>query len=375
MMMLTKRGLVLSLVLALCAPCKSAGAQDACASLFAVPSPHLSRSDGRCDLDSARAHFHSQVSPACAQAARAGAAAESMERLRCQAMARPSQAPCDDAWHQLAMYALCALRPPNQSEQFRKVISSSLISNDQGRDPMVVSECLLALLELESGASLRALSMQLSEGALSSEVLERVAKNASPMVAEQLAPLLHSANERRSQGRDRLHELLCRRRPVTTPNLSAACAQSSGHDEVRTYQAEVKQQRRKRLGLRIGLTLMSLTVAGLQVGLTIPYRAQATGQAMATFGGVTSGLFMVTDIMLIANPPHDEGAASFFWPFPFGAAGAAIAFPTLLLMTLPPSAGGAAAYGTAQSPTGAVVSSSLSAAFSLASALALTWML
>ena len=158
-------------------------------------------------------------------------------------------------------------------------------------------------------------------------------------------------------------------------HLGTACAESSGRDEVLTQQSELRQANRKRLGLRIGLSLMSIAVAGLQVGLTVPYRDQLPGQALATFGGVTSGLFMGTDIMLIANPPRDEGAASFFWPFPPGAAGIAIAVPSILLLMLPPCAGGAAAYATAQSPTGAVVSSSLSAAFSLASALALTWML
>lgn len=372
---MTKWGLVLGLVLGLCALSPSAWAEDACTPLFLAPSPHLSFSDQHCDLGSARAHFHSQVSPQCAQAARDGAAAESMDRLFAVAASQEPHSYCDDARRQLAMYGLCVLRAPHQTERFRKAISSSFAGNDQGRDAIVISECLLALIEEDPGQALREISQLGSDSPFRREVIERVVIHAAPTLAEALAPVLQAANQQRWQGRDRLHQLLCRRRSVTSPSLGTACAESSGRDEVLTQQSELRQANRKRLGLRIGLSLMSIAVAGLQVGLTVPYRDQLPGQALATFGGVTSGLFMGTDIMLIANPPRDEGAASFFWPFPPGAAGIAIAVPSILLLMLPPCAGGAAAYATAQSPTGAVVSSSLSAAFSLASALALTWML
>src|SRR3954454_14816471 len=116
MRVMTKRGLVLSLVLGLCALSRSAWAEDACSSLFLAPSPHLSSSEQRCDLSSARAHFHSQISPLCAQAARAGEAAESMERLFAIAATKGRAVPCDDERRQLAMYGLCALRAPNQSK-------------------------------------------------------------------------------------------------------------------------------------------------------------------------------------------------------------------------------------------------------------------
>lgn len=351
---------------------RSAAAEDACSSLFLTPSPHLSPSSHLCDVGMARAYFHSKVTPQCSQAARSGQAHESMEHLFSFSQVEGPPVPCDRERRQLALYALCSLRPPKQLDHMLKAITSSFSGNDNGQDVVVVSECILAVLELDKRRRLSEFvegpQEMVGGGTFRSEVLERVASHAQPELGEQFAPILRIANAQQWMGRDRLHELVCRRYPVTSPELKAECGQTTGHEEARVRYVEVNKERQRYLALRLGLTAMSIGLAGLQLGLAIPYRDQLPGQIVSVIGGVSAGAFATFDTIVMLDPPHNTGLQ-----IPGGLLGFAIAFPTVFIMALAGAGGGAAAYFSAQNPTGVIVSSSLSAAFSLASAIGITW--
>jgi hypothetical protein len=363
-----QRLLIIGSILGLGIWSRVAMATDACTPLFTAASPYLEA--GHCSFESARQSFILQRPPHCAEEASQGKAEASMATLHAIATSRDRSVPCRTERWLLSLYALCTLHPPNHLDWLLTGISEVEPSPGRYQDNAVPIACLQAVLAESPQPSIQATLWDYvitrSGDDLPIDVLEHVLLRISPRSAEPLAPLLREANRRRMRGRDRFHKALCTWQEEPPPLVRTICAETTGEEEQRErerqdeafgkqmQQLRRREERRDR-ALRVGLSVMSVALAGLQVGISIAYRDQLGGKIAATLGGISAGAFTIIDSLYIGR--H------------------ACLFCTLNLAAAPFAGipGGAIAYGTTYNPTALVVFSSVNAAFSLGSALALTW--
>jgi len=347
-----------------------AGSRDACSYLFDDSSPYLVPQ--RCDLDAARALLAHQLTEGCKAAASSGQAESSMARLATIAKTPDEQSACSTEKRLLSLFALCTLRPPNHRDDFRLAFLKSQFSYDREGQPLVPLECARSLLLMGDEDAMLDFALVLWP-ADRLPYLRQLLAMATPGRDDQAARLLRAAYAYAWKDRDALHRLLCGRHRAASRALQSACAEFRGDEEALQMQAAqhaaLQQSQRTDLPLRIGLTILSIAVAGTQLGVSAAYPGTPAGQAMATFGGITASSLAVTDAMLIDMAPDRTGAARYFKPITlfFGVG-------IWAWLPIPIALSGAAANWTAQTPTGNIVSSAISAPFSLASALALIWM-
>ena len=346
-----------------------AGSRDACSYLFDAPSPYLASQ--RCDLDSARALLSHQLTDGCKSAASSGQAESSMARLAATAKTPAEPSACGTEKRLLSLFALCTLRPPGHHSDFRLAFDRDKFSY-AGEGRLLVSlECVRSLLLMGDENAMLDFA-QMFEGGAGTDVLRPLLVVPALRRDDQAARLLHMAYARTWHDRVALHRLLCVRRNAASRALQSACDELRGDEEAQPAQApqrfSLQQSQSTHLPLRIGLTILSIAIAGTQLGISAAYPGTPAGQAMATFGGISASSLAVSDAWLIHMAPERSGVARLF-------------DPKLLLYTgswfwlpIPIGLSGAAANWTAQSPTGTIISSAISAPFSLASALALIWM-
>lgn len=347
-----------------------AGSRDACSYLFDAPSPYLASQ--RCDLDSARALLSHQLTDGCKSAASSGQAESSMARLAATAKTPAEPSACGTEKRLLSLFALCSLQPPNHRDDFRLAFDEDKFSY-AGKGLLLVSLACARSLLLMGDENAMLDFAQMFRGGAGTDVLRPLLVVPAPRRDDQAARLLRMAYARTWHDRVALHRLLCVRRNAASRALQSACDELRGDEEAQPAQAPqrftLQQSQSTDLPLRIGLTILSIAIAGTQLGVSAAYPGTPAGQAMATFGGITASSLAVTDALLIDMAPERSGAAKYFEPRTL-LYGAGLWF----WLPIPIGLSGAAANWTAQTPTGTIVSSAISAPFSLASALAFIWM-
>ena len=362
------RVLLIAIVLCLGLWSRPATAADACASLFASTSPHLQL--GSCNFEAARQKFVDELPLRCTVAAYKGRADESMGKLQAIVAAADRTAPCATERWQLALYALCTMHPPNHRDWLLTGLAEHPLLWRPEHDEAVRSACLQAALEEPPhpaiSAALQAFVVHAPNQELPIDVLARVLSRVSPRTAEPLAPLLREANRLELRHRDRFHKALCSAHEELPQLSQTVCAETFGDEELRAEQharwefsrkaqQEAARFERRDRAKRIGLSMMSIGLAGLQVGLSIPFRNQLGGKVVATIGGIAAGNFTVIDAAYLNRQPCRNCELSLIGAFFAG---------------IP---GGIIGYASTYDPTALSVFSAMHAAFSLSSALALTW--
>lgn len=358
------RALLLGVLLfgGLLAP-SAAQAEDACTATLNKVANELGVQS--CSPGVARGNFQFQRPVACDQAMQRGEAPESLARILSWVKQPIGPAlhyvDCIPFRQQEALFVLCTLHPPDQQSWLRQGIADTHFNREM-RDAEITGACMSALMH-ERDAEARTAALSTSgllkvEGALRIDAIRAGFQHAAPHAREQLVPLLREANAKRYVGRDDLHSILCREGEPLPELLRTACAESTGQEEDQERKQQFAREERskvieKRAG-KVALTALSIALAGLQIGLTVQYRDSAVAKVATTIGGAAAGSFIVMDVF--TGLFHDWGGIG------------------ILFMPIGGIPLGAAAYGSTYNTNAMIAFSSVTAAFSLASGLTLTWL-
>ncbi len=234
-------------------------------------------------------------------------------------------------------------------------MQSAAAKEDYGDDPEFVSRRLLVRLQEGDEQALSGFLGNLNElSEFQVEVVARVFPQAPPPIVTKYLPILQAAYLRKIMTQAPLAYKLCQQDAVTGVELRAACAQTRPKEPPSPRWRRPRGEPLDRIGLRSGLTVMSLALAGLQMGLTIPFREQVAGQGLTVVSGIIAGSFVFVDLVLM--PPRNLSQAMFLYGIPLGA-----------------MAGGGIAYAESLHPISATVFTSVNTAITLICALTLTW--
>lgn len=234
-------------------------------------------------------------------------------------------------------------------------MQSATATEDYGDDPKVVVRRLLVRLQEGDERVFSNLLGNLTElSEFQVEVVALVFPQAPPPIVIKYLSILQAAYLRKIMAHDPLAYKLCHQDAVTGVELRAACAQTRPKEPPAPRLRQSRGEPLDRIGLRSGLTVMSLALAGLQMGLTIPFREQTAGQGMTVVSGLIAGSFVFVDFGLM--PPSNLYQAMVLYGIPAGA-----------------MAGGGIAYTESRHPISTAVFTSVNTAITLICALTLTW--
>ena len=332
------------------------GACPAIGALLARPDVRA----GQCDPVLGR---NVQLPYDCRQAVRAGRAPEVQQLVSILQSPFASHEEC----RALGLEVLCALRP-----ELAVPVLSQWRERTHGGGIETTAQCLVALRQAQGEAAAPFLHDFFFKPYPPEAVLVELLRRTDPPQREALAPLL-DALDKDSTYREHGYRLFCTK--LLSPENIAKCnaerervakQREAEAERKRDQQQGSRRDRNVRLGRALGITAVSVALAGLHVGLSVRYRDDERN-----FGGFYAYQGALAGGMLAAGV--GVAIASTRKPFGLGTLAAAL-IGVPLAGVLGAVGGGIAGYKIGEPPgDGRIITGVISQSIILGSVLGLTW--